>query len=50
VVGILGIVLGWLVPILFKSERPYGLAGDISVCTLVSVVLAFVEVVWLLHG
>ena len=48
VVGVLGIVLGWLVPILFKSERPYGLAGDILVCTLVSVVLAFVEVVWLL--
>jgi hypothetical protein len=48
VVGILGIMLGWLVPLLFKSERPYGLAGDILVCTVVSVVLAFAEVVWLL--
>ena len=48
VVAVLGIILGWLVPILFKSERPFGLAGDILVCTLVSVVLAFVEVVWLL--
>ena len=48
VVGILGVFLGWLVPILFKSERPYGLAGDVLVCALVSVVLAFVEVVWLL--
>ncbi len=48
VVAVLGIILGWLVPILFKSERPYGLAGDILVCTFVSVVLAFVEVVWLL--
>jgi len=48
VVGILGVVLGWLVPILFRSQRPYGLLGDILVCTIVSVVLAFVEVVWLL--
>jgi uncharacterized membrane protein YeaQ/YmgE (transglycosylase-associated protein family) len=48
VVGILGIILGWLVPILFKSERPYGLAGDVLVCTVVSVVLALVEAVWLL--
>jgi hypothetical protein len=48
VVGVLGVVLGWLVPILFKSKRPYGLAGDILVCTFVSVVLAFVEWVWLL--
>jgi hypothetical protein len=48
VVGVLGVLLGWLVPILFKSKRPYGLMGDLLVCTVVSVVLAFVEVVWLL--
>ena len=48
VVGILGVVLGWLVPILFKSERPYGLVGDILVCAFVSVVLALIEDVWLL--
>lgn len=48
VVGILGMILGWLVPLLFRSERPYGLVGDMLVCTSVSVVLAFVEVVWLL--
>ena len=48
VVDILGVVLGWLVPILFKSDRPYGLVGDVLVCTIVSAVLALVEVVWLL--
>lgn len=48
VVGILGILLGWLVPILFKSERPYGLLGDILACALLPAVLAFVEWVWLL--
>lgn len=48
VTGILGLVLGWLVPILFKSEPPYGLLGDILVCALLSAVLAYVEWVWLL--
>ena len=43
VAGILGILGGWLVPILFKSERPYGLVGDILVCTIVTVVLAFLS-------
>lgn len=41
--GILGILGGWLVPILFKSERPYGLVGDILVCTIVTVVVAFLS-------
>ena len=48
VTGILGLVLGWLVPIMFKSERPYGLLGDVLVCALLSAVLAYVEWVWLL--
>ncbi len=43
VAGILGILGGWLVPILFKSERPYGLVGDILVCTIVTVVVAFLS-------
>jgi hypothetical protein len=48
VAGILAIVLGWLVPILFKSRRPWGVLGDIVVCTLVTVVLAYVERTWIL--
>ena len=43
VAGILGILGGWLVPIIFKSDRPYGLVGDILVCTVVTVVLAFLS-------
>jgi hypothetical protein len=43
VAGILGILGGWLVPIIFKSERPYGLVGDILVCTIVTVVLSFLS-------
>ena len=38
---VLGILGGWLVPILVKSERPYGLAGDILVCTIITVVISF---------
>jgi hypothetical protein len=29
VTGILGILSGWLIPIIFKSKRPYGVLGDI---------------------
>jgi hypothetical protein len=48
VTGILGIILGWLVPILFKSRRPYGLLGDVLVCAIFSMALAYVEWKWLL--
>lgn len=44
VVAILNILSGWLVPVIFKSQRPYGLWGDILVCTLISVALAIVRV------
>jgi predicted small integral membrane protein len=43
VAGILGILGGWLVPIIFKSGRPYGPVGDILVCTIVTVVVAFLS-------
>lgn len=48
VAGILAIILGALVPALFKSRRPWGILGDIVVCTLVTVVLAYVEWTWIL--
>ena len=43
VTGVLAILSGWLVPIVFKSKRPYGLLGDILVCTVLAVVLAYLE-------
>jgi hypothetical protein len=43
VAGILAILGGWLVPILFKSERPYGLVGDLLLCTIVTVVFSFLS-------
>lgn len=48
VAGILAILSGWLIPIIFKSRRPYGLWGDVLVCLVVTVVLAYVEWVWIL--
>ncbi len=48
VAGVLAIILGWLVPILFKSPRPFGTLGDILVCTVATVALAYVEWTWIL--
>jgi hypothetical protein len=39
---VLGVLGGWLVPLLFKSARPYGLVGDILVCTTITVVVSLV--------
>jgi hypothetical protein len=46
--GLLGLLSGWLLPILFKSRRPFGLGGDLAVSTVVAAVLAYVEWVWIL--
>ena len=48
VAGLLGLLSGWLLPMLFKSRRPFGLAGDLAVGTVVAAVLAYVEWVWIL--
>jgi hypothetical protein len=48
VAGILAILSAWLIPVIFKSQRPYGLWGDILVCLIPTVVLAYIEWVWLL--
>lgn len=40
---VLGVLGGWLVPILFKSERPYGVVGDILVCAVVTVVVSYLS-------
>ena len=36
------ILVGWLLPMAFKSERPYGTAGDIIIPTIVGVLYAFI--------
>lgn len=46
--GVLGVLSGWLLPMLFKSRRPFGLWGDILVCLVTTVVLAWLEWVYIL--
>jgi membrane associated rhomboid family serine protease len=48
VAGILAVLSGWLVPIIFKSPRPYGLLGDILVCTALTVVLSYLAWQWIM--
>ena len=48
IAGLLAILSGWLVPVIAKSRRPFGLAGDILVCLVVTVVLSYVEWVYIL--
>ncbi|MCP4676230.1 MAG: hypothetical protein GY854_12120 [Deltaproteobacteria bacterium] len=40
---VLGVLGGWLVPIVYNSEPPYGLAGDILVCTIFTVVFSYLS-------
>jgi hypothetical protein len=48
VTGVLGVLLGWLVPILFKSKRPLGIVGDILICTIPALIVSFVAWSWLM--
>lgn len=36
------VLAGWLIPMAFKSDRPYGLPGDIIIPTIVGVLYAFI--------
>jgi hypothetical protein len=45
---IIAVLTGWLVPLAFKSRRPYGLAGDIVACVLSMVLLGVLEWLWIL--
>jgi hypothetical protein len=48
VAGVLAVLSGWLLPVVFKSRRPYGLWGDLLASTIPTAVLAYVEWVWIL--
>jgi hypothetical protein len=48
VAAVLAILSGWLIPIIFKSRRPYGLLGDILVCLIITAGLAYLEWVYIL--
>lgn len=45
---IIAVLTGWLVPLAFKSNPPYGLVGDIAACALSMELLAILGWLWLL--
>jgi hypothetical protein len=48
VAGLLGLISGLVLPPIFRSRRPFGLAGDLLVATVLAVGLAYVEWTWIL--
>jgi len=45
---VLGALIGWLVPEMLHSERPYGIGGDVGVSVVAAVVMGIIEWAWLL--
>jgi hypothetical protein len=43
VLAILGVLVGWLGPLVVKASRPIGVGGDIIVSVLVMVILGVIE-------
>ncbi len=48
ILAIVGVLTGWLAPMVVHSRRPYGLGGDIVAATAVVVIGGFLEHLWLL--
>lgn len=48
VAAVLGFFSGVLLPPIFRSRRPFGVLGDLSVATLLAAGLAYVEWVYIL--
>ncbi|MFQ6014894.1 MAG: hypothetical protein ACE5NP_05580 [Anaerolineae bacterium] len=45
---VVGVLTGWLVPKIFKSEPPYGPGVDIGACVVSTVGLGLIEWLWIL--
>lgn len=45
---VLGALIGWLVPEMLHSERPYGLGGDMGASAVSAAVLGVIEWAWIL--
>lgn len=48
VLAIIGVLTGWLAPMVVNSRRPYGMGGDIAAGLVVMVVLGLIEWVWII--
>lgn len=47
---VVGLLIGWLLPVIFKSRRPYGLAGDLIASVAAMLVFGILEWFWLLDA
>jgi uncharacterized membrane protein YeaQ/YmgE (transglycosylase-associated protein family) len=47
---IVGLLIGWLLPVVFKSRRPYGLTGDLIASVAAMLVFGVLEWFWLLDA
>jgi len=45
---VLGALIGWLVPAVLNSDRPYGIGGDVGASAVSAVALGIVEWSWIL--
>jgi len=45
---VLGALIGWLVPEMLNSERPYGVAGDVGASVISAVGLGVIEWGWIM--
>ena len=48
VLAIIGVLTGWLAPIVVKSRRPYGMSGDLIASVVVVVVVGLIEWLWIM--
>ena len=39
---VVGLIIGWLAGIIFKQERPYGLAGDLGIAVACTVIIGMI--------
>ena len=47
---LVGLLIGWLLPVAFKSKRPYGLHGDLIASVAAMLVFGVLEWFWLLDA
>lgn len=48
VLAIIGVLAGWLAPVVVKSRRPYGVAGDVVAGLVIMLALGLVEWIWIM--
>ena len=39
---VVGLIIGWLAGMIFKQERPYGLAGDLGIAVVCTVIIGMI--------